>query len=151
VLCVVLATLPDVDLFFPRFHRTATHSVTATIAVAIVAAVLTARATSGTSGTRNALRRIASSAVVMYAAAHGSHLLLDWLNCDLSEQPGIQALWPFSDRWFSSGWCLFPGEERRHIFTVTAMVRNLTVLAWELGILGPVVVALWWLRQGPRE
>jgi membrane-bound metal-dependent hydrolase YbcI (DUF457 family) len=87
----------------------------------------------------------------MYAAAHGSHLLLDWLNCDPSEQPGIQALWPFSDRWFSSGWCVFPGEERRHIFTVAAMIRNLTVFAWELGILGPVVVALWWLRQGPRE
>jgi len=87
----------------------------------------------------------------MYAAAHGSHLLLDWLNCDLSEHPGIQALWPFADRWFSSRWCVFPGEERRHIFTVAAMVRNLTVLAWELGILGPVVVALWWLRQGSHE
>lgn len=151
VLCVALATLPDVDLLFPGFHRTATHSVTATIVVAIVAAAMTARATSGTSGTRDALRRIGWSAVVMFAAAHASHLLLDWLNCDPSERPGIQGLWPFSDRWFSSGWCVFPVEERRHIFTVAAMVRNLTVLAWELGILGPVVVALWWLRQRRRE
>lgn len=151
VLCVALATLPDVDLLCPGFHRTATHSVTATIAVAIIASVLTARAPSGASGTNAAFRRIAWSTVVMCAAAHGSHLLLDWLNCDLSEQPGIQALWPFSDRWFSSGWCVFPGEERRHIFTVAAMIRNLTVLAWELGTLGPVVVALWWLRQGSRE
>jgi membrane-bound metal-dependent hydrolase YbcI (DUF457 family) len=87
----------------------------------------------------------------MFATAHGSHLLLDWLNCDPSAQPGIQLLWPFSDRWFSSGWCVFPGEERRHIFTVAAMVRNLTVLGWELAIVGPVVVALWWLRQGSRK
>lgn len=149
VLCVALATLPDVDLLLPGFHRTATHSVTATIVVAIVAAAMTARATGGTS-TSGALRRIAWSAVVMYAAAHASHLLLDWLNCDPSARPGIQALWPFSDRWFSSGWCVFPGEERRHIFTAAAMVRNLTVVAWELGILGPVVVALW-LGQGLRE
>jgi membrane-bound metal-dependent hydrolase YbcI (DUF457 family) len=151
VLCVLISTLPDVDLLIPRFHRTATHSVTATIVVAIVAAAITARTTGRTSGTRGFLRRIGWSAVVMFAAAHGSHLLLDWLNCDLSARPGIQGLWPFSDRWFSSGWCVFPGEERRHIFTVAAMVRNLTVLAWELGILGPVVVALWWLRNEPRE
>jgi membrane-bound metal-dependent hydrolase YbcI (DUF457 family) len=151
VLCVALATLPDLDLFVPEYHRTATHSVTATFAVAVVAAIATARPQSGTAGVKVALRQIAWSAVVMYAAAHGSHLLLDWLNCDPSERPGIQALWPFSDRWFSSGWCVFPGEERRHIFTVAAMVRNLTVLAWEVGILGPVVAALWWLRPGPRE
>jgi membrane-bound metal-dependent hydrolase YbcI (DUF457 family) len=151
MLCVGLATLPDVDLLFPRLHRTATHSVTATIVVAIVAAAISSRATVGASGSREAFRRIAWSALVMYAAAHGSHVLMDWLNCDPSARPGIQALWPFSDRWFISGWCIFPGEERQHIFTFAAMVRNLTVLASELGILGPVVVALWWLRKGPRE
>ena len=90
VVCVALATLPDVDLLFPGFHGTATHSVTATIVVAIVAAAMATWATSGTSGTTDAFHRIAWSAVVMYAAAHGSHILLDWLNCDLSERPGIQ-------------------------------------------------------------
>jgi membrane-bound metal-dependent hydrolase YbcI (DUF457 family) len=117
VLCVALATLPDADLLFPGFHRTATHSVTATVVVALVAVAMTARGSRGTSGSGEALRRIAWSAVVMYGAAHASHLLLDWLNCDSSPQPGIQALWPFDHRWFSSGWCVFPGEERRHIFT----------------------------------
>lgn len=151
VVCVALATLPDVDLLFPGFHGTATHSVTATIVVAIVAAAMATWATSGTSGTTDAFHRIAWSAVVMYAAAHGSHILLDWLNCDLSERPGIQVWWPFTDRRFTSGWCVFPGEERRHIFTVAAMARNLTVLAWELGILGPIVAALWWLRQGRQN
>jgi membrane-bound metal-dependent hydrolase YbcI (DUF457 family) len=150
LVCVALATLPDVDLLFPDYHRTATHSVTATIVVATVAAVMTARATNAGSEPVDS-RSIAWSAVAMYAAAHGSHLLLDWLNCDPSPRPGIQLLWPLSDRWFSSGWCVFPGEERRHIFTVAAMIQNLTVLAWEVGILGPVVLALWWLRPGSRE
>jgi membrane-bound metal-dependent hydrolase YbcI (DUF457 family) len=149
LLCVALATLPDVDLLFPEFHRTATHSVTATIVVAAVAAAITARTTM--SGTQNAFRRIAWSAVLMCAAAHASHLVLDWLNCDSSDRPGIQALWPFSDRWFSSGWCVFPGEQRRHIFTVTAMVHNLTVFAWEVGILGPIVLAFWRVRERPRD
>lgn len=151
LVCVALATLPDVDLLFPGLHRTATHSVTATIVVTIVAAAVTAGASTRRSGTTGAVSRIAWSAVVMCAAAHGSHILLDWLGRDPSKPPGIQALWPLSDRWFISGWDVFPQEERRHIFTVPAMVRNLNALAWELGILGPVVVALWWLRQRSRR
>jgi membrane-bound metal-dependent hydrolase YbcI (DUF457 family) len=151
LVCVALATLPDVDLLFPELHRTATHSVTVTIAVAIVAAAVTARATTRSSGTGGALSRIAWSAVVMCAAAHGSHILLDWLNSDPSNMSGIQVLWPFSDRLFISGLDIFPGEERRHIFSLPAMVHNLNVLAWELGILGPVVIALWWFRQRPRH
>ena len=151
LVCVALATLPDVDLLVPGLHRTATHSVTATIVVTIVATAVTARAATGRPGSKGALSRIAWSAVVMCAAAHGSHILLDWLSRDPSPVPGIQALWPFSDRWFISGWDVFPDEERRNIFTVPAMVRNLNVLAWELGILGPVVIALWWLRQRPQR
>jgi len=151
LICVALATFPDVDLLFSGRHRTATHSVTATIVVAIVAAAMTARDTTRRSGTSGALSRIAWSAVVMYAVAHGSHILLDWLGRDPSKLPGIQALWPLSDRRFISGWDVFPDEERRHIFTVAAMVRNLNVFAWELGLLGPVVIALWWLRQRPRR
>ena len=151
LVCVALATLPDADLLFPGLHRTATHSVTATIVVTIVVAAVTARATTRRFGTGGARSSIAWSVVVMCAAAHGSHILLDWLGQDPSMLPGIQALWPLSDRWFISGWDLFPGEERRHIFSLPAMVHNLKVLAWELGILGPVVIALWWLRQRARR
>src|SRR5262245_48602249 len=35
--CIGLAVLPDADLLIPGFHRTATHSVTATLLVIIVA------------------------------------------------------------------------------------------------------------------
>jgi membrane-bound metal-dependent hydrolase YbcI (DUF457 family) len=150
LVCVALATLPDADLLVPGLHRTATHSVTATIVVAIVAAAVTARATARR-GIGGALDSMAWSAVLMCAAAHGSHILLDWLGQDPSKLPGIQALWPLSNRWFISGWEVFPGEERRHIFTVPAMVHNLKVLAWEMGMLGPVVIALWWIRQRLRR
>ena len=142
LICVALATLPDLDLLIPRLHRTATHSLTATLVVAVVAAIMTARAPTRGTGTGGVFGRIAWSAVALYAAAHASHLLLDWLGRDPSPQPGIQLLWPLSDRWFISGWDVFPNEERRHVFTAAAMLRNLHVLAWELGILGPVVVAL---------
>ena len=149
LVCVALATLPDVDLLLPQLHRTATHSVTVTMAVAIVAAAVTARATIRSSETGGALGRIGWSAVVMCAAAHASHILLDWLNSDPSNVSGIQVLWPFSNRLFISGWDIFPGEERSHIFSVPATLHNLNVLAWELGLLGPLVIALWWLRQRP--
>jgi len=151
IACVALATLPDVDLLLPGFHRTATHSVTATIVVTIVAAAMTARVTDTRSDRGNMLSRIAWSTVAMCAAAHGSHILLDWLGQDGSKLPGVQALWPLNRRWFISGWDVFPGEERRHILSVPAMVRNLKVLAWELGLLGPVVSALWWHGQRHRR
>src|SRR5262245_36777957 len=38
---VALATLPDADLFVPGFHRTATHSLTATALVTIIAIAVT--------------------------------------------------------------------------------------------------------------
>ena len=120
-----MAALPDTDLLIPHFHRTATHSLTATLLICIVAAAVTARATIRSSETGGALGRIGWSAVVMCAAAHASHILLDWLNSDPSNVSGIQVLWPFSNRLFISG--------------------------WELGLLGPLVIALWWLRQRARR
>jgi membrane-bound metal-dependent hydrolase YbcI (DUF457 family) len=149
--CVALATLPDADLLLPGIHRTATHSLTATVVVALVAVAVTARATSRRSRTGGARSSIAWSAVVMCAAAHGSHILLDWLGQDPSKVPGVQALWPLSDRWFISGWDIFPAEERRHIFSLPTMVHNMNVLGWELGILGPIVIGLWWLGHKARR
>jgi inner membrane protein len=85
----------------------------------------------------------------MCAAAHASHLLLDWLGADPSLPFGIQALWPFSHRWFISGWNLFPSTERRHMFSAAAMVINLEAAAWEIAIMGPIVLALGlWRRRG---
>jgi hypothetical protein len=85
----------------------------------------------------------------MCAAAHASHLLLDWLGADPSWPFGIQVLWPFSHRWFISGWNLFPYTERRHMFSAGSMAINLKAAAWEIAVMGPIVLALGlWRRRG---
>jgi membrane-bound metal-dependent hydrolase YbcI (DUF457 family) len=91
---------------------------------------------------------VAWGLVLIWAAAHASHLLLDWLGADPSWPFGIQALWPFSHRWFISGWNLFPVTERRHVFSAVSIAINLKAAAWEIAIIGPIVLALGlWRRR----
>ena len=149
---VALATLPDADLLMPGFHRTVTHSVSTTLAVSILAIVVTGKVT----GKRLEARgwgggRIAWGVVLTLAAAHASHMLLDWLGADLSQPAGIQALWPWSDRWFISGWDLFPWIERRRPFSAVSMIINLHAFVWEALLMGSIVGVIWWLRQGQRR
>jgi inner membrane protein len=142
LLCVALAVLPDADLIYLPIHRTVTHSIGATLLVTILAIAVTGKVT----------RHVAWGFVLMCAASHGSHLLLDWLGADPSLPFGIQALWPFSHRWFISGWNLFPSTERRHIFSAASIAVNLKAAAWEIAIMGPIVLALGlWRRQGRAE
>jgi hypothetical protein len=54
-------------------------------------------------------------------------------------------LWP-ADRWFISGWDVFPGTERHNIFGAAAIVTNVKSAAVELTLLGPIVVLLWLVR-----
>jgi membrane-bound metal-dependent hydrolase YbcI (DUF457 family) len=91
---------------------------------------------------------VAWGLVLIWAAAHASHLLLDWLGADPSWPFGIQALWPFSHGWFISGWNLFPVTERRHVFSAVSIAINLKAAAWEIAIIGPIVLALGlWRRR----
>ena len=139
--CAVLAAAPDLDLFFGRFHRTMTHSL---ISVAVVggAAWLVAGRVGLPRGARGAMPRI----VIMCAGAWATHLLLDWLTADRSTPRGIQLLWPFDGRWFISGWDIFPGSERRQLFSAATMRRNVAAIAQDVAILAPIVVALWLVR-----
>ena len=134
-----LAALPDVDLLLPFRHRTLTHSVSAVIVATIIAAVVTGQVT------RGAVRRTAC----VCGAAYASHLLLDWLAVDPSFPFGIEALWPFSDRFFISGWDVFGKTAREHIFTWPAIIINLKAIAGEMAILGPIAWALWLVRVKP--
>ncbi len=139
LLCIALAVLPDADLIYLPIHRTVTHSIGATILVTILAIAVTGKVT----------RHVAWGLVLLCAAAHASHLLLDWLGADPSLPFGIQALWPFSHRWFISGWNLFPSTERRHMFSAASIAVNLKAAAWEIAIMGPIVLALGlWRRRG---
>jgi len=157
LVCVALATLPDADLLIPGFHRRATHSIAATIAVTIVAIVVTGWVTQRRRQAlgfglqeRPWLRRIDWRIVFLCAAAHASHIVTDWLGADRSAPAGIQALWPKSDRFFMSGWDLFPQIERRQIFSVNSMLINLNAFVWELVLTVPFVALAWRARRAGR-
>jgi membrane-bound metal-dependent hydrolase YbcI (DUF457 family) len=127
----VVAMLPDADLivslFRPSVHRMASHSIGATFLIFIVAAGVTRQVTG----------RIGWRVALLMAAAHASHILLDWMAMDVPIPDGIQALWPFSDRRYLSGWDLFPPTERRIFGNPQALPMNLRALVTELLVLGP--------------
>jgi len=131
--CGALAALPDIDLAVRRYHRMATHSVTAAAVVFIVAAVVTGRVTRW---------RTASLCGLAYA----SHLLLDWLGADHYPPLGLQILWPFSHRWFISGLDVFRETARRNLFSWTTTMQNARTVLQEIAILLPIVMVLWLIR-----
>jgi inner membrane protein len=137
VACATLAVLPDIDLLYMPLHRMATHSVTATLFITIVAAAVTGWVTG----------RVSWRVALACGAAYSTHLLLDWVGDDASAPYGIQPFWPFSAEWFISPWTLFAGTERRDPLSSRALLINLRALVLEIAILGPVVVALWFRRK----
>ena len=132
--CVALGAAADLDLLLVT-HRTVTHSVGAAILVGLFAATLAANA-------HRPVARVAS----MCAAAYATHLFLDWLATDLSTPRGIQALWPFRFEWFISGLDLFQQTERRQLWTMATVVKNVGAILQEVLMLGPLVLALWLIR-----
>ena len=88
--------------------------------------------------------------VLALAAAHASHLLLDWLGFDRNPPPGIELLWPFSHRYYISGWELFPPTARGE-FTVRMIAVNARAAFWETLLLAPVAAAAWALRERRRR
>ena len=131
-LCVALAALPDLDLLYQPIHRSITHSLGSTIIVTIVATLVTGWVT----GKRSL------GVGLLCGIAWGSHTLLDWLGADPNPPRGIQALWPFSHRWFISGWDIFRGTERRRIFSTASMLYNARAIVREIVVLAPIVVLL---------
>jgi membrane-bound metal-dependent hydrolase YbcI (DUF457 family) len=130
--CASAAALPDADLLISEFHRKGTHSIVATVLIFIIASVVTGKVTPSRGW------RVAFA----LAAAQSTHLLLDWLGTDGFPPPGIQALWPFSHRFFVSGIDLFPPVERL-ILTPGAFSTNLRAAMWELLIVGPPAAISW--------
>jgi membrane-bound metal-dependent hydrolase YbcI (DUF457 family) len=137
----LMAASPDLDLLVPGFHRTATHSLAMTALVMIIAMVVTGQVNG----------RIWWRFVLVVGAAHASHVLLDWLGDDPSMPSGLEALWPFSTRFYLSGVNWFPSTERRLFTAPGAFAINARALAVELSTLGPVVCAAWWARRRRRS
>jgi membrane-bound metal-dependent hydrolase YbcI (DUF457 family) len=138
--CAFVAAIPDADLLIPHLHRSASHSVTATALVLIMAIAVTGKVT----------RRATWTFALAVAAAHGTHLVLDWLGTDRFPPPGIQLFWPFSDRFYISGLDLFPPVERR-LLRPEAFGVNLRAATWELLIIGPVAAVAWMIRNQRRK
>ena len=77
------------------------------------------------------------------AAAYATHILLDWLGKDTAPPFGLQALWPFSSRYYISGADLFMEISRRYWKPDEFLVGNLKAGAWELLLLGPIAALAW--------
>ncbi len=90
--------------------------------------------------------KVTGKIAVACVAAYASHLLLDWLQADPTPPLGIQVLWPWSSTWFISGWEVFRGTERRHIFERATIQRNILAVVQEMVILGAVAAAAWLVR-----
>jgi inner membrane protein len=140
-LCVALAALPDADLLYQPIHRSVTHSLGSTLIVTIVAALVTGWVT----GSRSI------GVGLLCGIAWGSHTLLDWLGADPNPPRGIQALWPFSQQWFISGWDIFRGTERRQLLSAASMLYNVRAVAREVVVLAPIVILLVMLRPKPVD
>jgi membrane-bound metal-dependent hydrolase YbcI (DUF457 family) len=134
LVCAALAASPDLDLFVHR-HRTITHSIGAAIFVALVAAAMAARRS-------RPIVRVA----LMCMGAYLTHLVLDWMAADTYPPFGIQALWPFSQSWYISGWDLFRQTARLHPMAAGEITQNVKALALEILILGPVALGVWLVR-----
>lgn len=130
--CAAIAALPDADLLIPHFHRTATHSVTATVLILIIAAAVTGKVTWSTRW-RFALA---------LAAAHATHLLLDWLGTDRNPPAGLQMLWPFDGAFYISNWDVFPPVARGRISSHMIAI-NANAALWEIALMGPVAALAW--------
>ena len=141
VLCIALAALPDMDLLYQPIHRSVTHSLGSTLGIFIIATLVTGWVT----GKRSI------GVGLLCGIAWGSHALLDWLGADPNPPRGIQALWPFSDQWFISGWDLFRGTERRQILSTASILYNARAIVREIAVLGPLVIALLLVRRSGRS
>ena len=135
LVCAALAIAPDLDLLVAGVHRSITHSFVSIAVVATITGMAAAR-----------LRLPVVRCACMCAGAWATHMLLDWLAADPSSPRGIQALWPFDERRFISGWELFPGTERRQIFSAPSIRLNAAALVRELAVMTPLVLGLWLVR-----
>jgi hypothetical protein len=73
-----------------------------------------------------------------------SHVVLDYLGRDTHPPIGIMAFWPLSQGYYKFPWPLFMDIGRT--LTWEAVSHNTLAVAWEMALLGPVVLLLWRLR-----
>jgi membrane-bound metal-dependent hydrolase YbcI (DUF457 family) len=134
-----LGILPDVDLLF-HAHSGPTHGVGAAFLVGVAAFVVWPGQTAAR-----------ARAALACALAYGSHILLDWLGSDSSAPIGIMVLWPMSREYYESGLNIFMAISRRYWQGAAFWRQNLTALARELLVLGPILAAVALTRKRRAE
>lgn len=138
-LMVGAATAPDLDLLF-RFvdgrnhHQAETHSVGA--------AALAALAAWGVALLRHRARPAALGLAV--GAAWLSHLVLDYAGADTHPPIGILAFWPFESGYYKLPWPIFLDIGRT--LEWATLRHDALAVAWEILLLGPLLLATWRLR-----
>jgi inner membrane protein len=142
-LFAIVGMLPDIDLLFGA-HNGPTHSVGAALLVGLLA-WLALKA-----GRSRFFPGLGSVTVPLsLVAAYATHILLDYLGSDTSAPYGVMALWPFSQEYFLSPVPIFPAITRRY-WLEGFLMQNLRALAFELAVLGPIAIGVWWARRQPR-
>ena len=142
VTCGMLAATPDLDILV-NSHRTFTHSLGAALIAGVAAAFLA-----------RLWRLPAARTGVVCGAAYASHVVLDWLGMDSANPHGIMVLWPISSAFYTSGADLFMEISRRYWKPDEFIAGNLTSIAWELLLLGPIAAVAWWAwvrRRSPES
>jgi hypothetical protein len=130
-----LGVLPDVDLLFD-VHSGPTHGIGAAVLVGLTAFIMWPGQT---------VPR--AQAALACALAYGSHILLDWLGSDSSPPIGIMALWPMSREYYESSLHVFMAISRRYWQGSAFWRQNLTAVACELLILGPILAGVMVARK----
>jgi membrane-bound metal-dependent hydrolase YbcI (DUF457 family) len=140
LLCAALGVLPDADLLV-GLHSRYTHSIGAAALVAGLAAAAWPYWS----------RRVEPDApprwmfALACSAAWATHILLDWLGSDTTPPIGIMALWPFSSGFYQSDLHWFSAISRRY-WLPDFFRMNLLAALREVVMLGPLVVAVTWMR-----
>src|SRR5262249_507213 len=139
ILGAAFAALPDADLFF-QMHRGVSHSFGATALLMIIVAGVTRWVTG----------RVQWRWVALLGAAHASHIVMDWLGADPYAPAGLEALWPFSHRFYISGLGIFPPTEPRVKLPGAVLVNTPPVIV-EGGVIAASAVFVFLARRTRRS